>query len=37
MGDTRPNPALEIDAQLGKFLPAYHLVHDNEERRGRDR
>lgn len=35
--DTRPNPALAIDAEAGKFQPAYELTRDDEERRGRVR
>ncbi|KAG6097648.1 hypothetical protein E4U30_000465 [Claviceps sp. LM220 group G6] len=35
--NTRPNPALAIDAQGTEFRPAYELVRDDEERLGRDR
>lgn len=34
--NTRPNPALAIDAEGTKFRPAYELVRDDEERLGRD-
>lgn len=37
--NTRPNPALALDDDAGikTFRPAYELVHDEEERLGRDR
>ncbi|KAK3395955.1 hypothetical protein B0T20DRAFT_472033 [Sordaria brevicollis] len=35
--DTRPNPALALDAEGKKFRPAYELTRDDEERLGRDR
>ncbi|OAQ62352.1 FAD synthetase [Pochonia chlamydosporia 170] len=35
--NTRPNPALAIDAEGTKFRPAYELVRDDEERLGRDK
>ncbi|KAK0651811.1 hypothetical protein B0T16DRAFT_87641 [Cercophora newfieldiana] len=35
--NTRPNPALALDADGKKFRPAYELVRDDEERLGRDR
>ncbi|KAG6127127.1 hypothetical protein E4U12_006056 [Claviceps purpurea] len=35
--NTRPNPALAIDALGTEFRPAYELVRDDEERLGRDR
>ncbi|KAK1776808.1 hypothetical protein QBC45DRAFT_434757 [Copromyces sp. CBS 386.78] len=35
--DTRPNPALALDADGNKFRPAYELTRDDEERLGRDR
>ncbi|KAJ4379041.1 3'-phosphoadenosine 5'-phosphosulfate sulfotransferase [Neurospora sp. IMI 360204] len=35
--DTRPNPALALDAEGNKFRPAYELTRDDEERLGRDR
>ncbi|KAH8905620.1 putative FAD synthetase [Coniochaeta sp. PMI_546] len=37
MTNTRPNPALAIDASAKRFRPAYELVRDDEERLGRDR
>ncbi|KAK3954886.1 hypothetical protein QBC32DRAFT_67986 [Pseudoneurospora amorphoporcata] len=35
--NTRPNPALALDAAGNKFRPAYELTRDDEERLGRDR
>ncbi|KAK4453185.1 hypothetical protein QBC34DRAFT_396544 [Podospora aff. communis PSN243] len=35
--NTRPNPALALDAEGKSFRPAYELVRDDEERLGRDR
>jgi len=35
--DTKPNPALAIDAEGKKFRPAYELVRDDEERKGRNK
>ncbi|GAB0137983.1 hypothetical protein EsDP_00006233 [Epichloe bromicola] len=35
--NTRPNPALAIDAEGTQFRPAYELVRDDEERLGRDK
>ncbi|KAG5999072.1 hypothetical protein E4U43_002299 [Claviceps pusilla] len=35
--NTRPNPALAVDAQGTNFRPAYELVRDDEERLGRDK
>ncbi|KAG5976133.1 hypothetical protein E4U55_007489 [Claviceps digitariae] len=35
--NTRPNPALAVDAQATTFRPAYELVRDDEERLGRDK
>lgn len=35
--NTRPNPALALDAEGTKFRPAYELVRDDEERLGRDK
>ncbi|KAK3498044.1 uncharacterized protein B0T23DRAFT_334564 [Neurospora hispaniola] len=35
--DTRPNPALALNAEGNKFRPAYELTRDDEERLGRDR
>lgn len=37
MTNTRPNPALALDADAKTFRPAYELVRDDEERLGRDR
>lgn len=37
VNNTRPNPALALDAEGKKFRPAYELVRDDEERLGRDR
>jgi len=37
MTNTRPNPALALDADGKTFRPAYELVRDDEERLGRDR
>jgi FAD synthetase len=36
MTNTRPNPALALDADAGTFRPAYDLVRDDQERLGRD-
>lgn len=35
--DTKPNPALAIDAEGKKFRPAYELVRGDEERKGRNK
>ncbi|KZZ93876.1 Rossmann-like alpha/beta/alpha sandwich fold protein [Moelleriella libera RCEF 2490] len=35
--NTRPNPALAVDAEGTQFRPAYELVRDDEERLGRDK
>jgi len=35
--NTRPNPALALDAEGTKFRPAYELIRDDEERLGRDK
>ncbi|KAK3331918.1 hypothetical protein B0T19DRAFT_88915 [Cercophora scortea] len=37
VSNTRPNPALALDADAKTFRPAYQLVRDDEERLGRDR
>ncbi len=37
MTNTRPNPALALDAEAKTFRPAYELIRDDEERLGRDR
>ncbi|QUC22028.1 uncharacterized protein UV8b_06269 [Ustilaginoidea virens] len=36
VGNTRPNPALAVDAEGTRFKPAYELLRDDEERLGRD-
>ncbi|KAJ5690812.1 FAD synthase [Penicillium macrosclerotiorum] len=34
--DTHPNPRLEVDGEDGRYLPAYQLTEDLEERLGRN-